>query len=93
MVDLVKNHVAWIGANMTLPANMAQKIAGSLKMEVAILNFVCKASVRLNTAIDRTIEMCIEFYKDMCFVHNQCMILQGAQDQNFPAREEHLKNL
>ena len=62
-------------------------------MEVAILNFGCKAAVRLNTSIDRTIENFFEFYKNMCFVHNQCMILAGAHDQYFPAREEHLNNL
>ena len=62
-------------------------------MEVAILNFGCKAAVRLNTAIDRTIEKCTGFYKDMFFVHNQCMILADTQDQYFPVREEHLKNL
>ena len=62
-------------------------------MEVAILNFGCKATVRLNTAIDRTIEKCTEFYKGMCVVHNQCMILAGSQDQDFPVREEHLQKL
>ena len=90
MVELVKNQLAWIGA---FPANMPQKAAGSLKKEVAILNFGCNVAVRLNTAIDRTIEKCTEFYKGMCVVRNHCMILEGAQDQDFPSREEHLKNL
>ena len=57
------------------------------------LNFGCKAPVILNTTIDRTIEKCTEFYKDMCSVHNQCMILEDTQDQDFPVREEHLKKL
>ena len=92
VVELVKNQLAWIGANSTFPANMPQKNAGSLKMEVAIFNFECKVVVKLNTAIDRTIEKCTEFYKGMCVVRNHCMILEGAQDQDFPAREEHLKN-
>ena len=59
----------------------------------AILNFECKGIVILNISIDRTIEKCTEFYKDMCSVHNQCMILEDTQDQVFPVMEEHLKNL
>ena len=55
VVELVKNKLAWIGANPTFPANMPQKNVGSLKLEVAILNFGCKEAVRLNTTIDRTI--------------------------------------
>ena len=62
-------------------------------MEVAILNFGCKETVRLSTSIDITIEKCMEFYKGMCSVHNQCMILTGAPYQDSPVREEHLKNL
>ena len=93
VVELVKNQLAWIGANPTFPTNMPQKITGSLEMEVAILNFGCKSTVRLNIAIDRTIEKCTEFYKDMCSVHNRCMVLVDTQDQDFPVREEHLKNL
>ena len=89
----MKNQLAWIGANLTFPANMPQKTTGSLKMEVAILNFGCKAAAILNTAIDRTIKKCTEFYKGMCPIHNQCMNLADTQDQVFPVREEHLKNL
>ena len=62
-------------------------------MEVAILNFGCRTIVRLNTVIEKTIEICAEFYKGIYFVHNQCMVLTGAPDQDFPGREEHLKNL
>ena len=78
MVELVKNQLAWIGANPTFPANMPQKNVGSLQLEVAILNFKCKVAVILNTTIDRTIEKCTEFYEGMCVVHNQCMILEGS---------------
>ena len=54
VVELVKNQLAWIGANLTFPANMPQKTVGILKMEVVILNFGCKTVARLNTTIDRT---------------------------------------
>ena len=72
---------------------MPHKSTGSLNMDVAILNFGCRKVVRLNTAIEKTIEKCAEFYKGIHLVHNQCMILTGALDQDFPVREEHLKNL
>ena len=49
--------------------------------------------VRLNTAIEKTIEKCAEFYKGIHLVHNQSMILIDSLDQVFPVREEHLKNL
>ena len=62
-------------------------------MEVAILNFGCRTTIRLNTTIEKTIEKCAELYKGIHFVHNQCMVLIGALDQYFPVREEHLKNL
>ena len=72
---------------------MPQKTTGSLKMEVAILNFGCRRTIRLNIAIEKNIEKCDEFYKGIYFFHNHCMVLTGALDQDFPVREEHLKNL
>ena len=72
---------------------MPQKSIGSLKMEVAILNFGSRTTVILNTAIEETIEKCVELYKGIHFFYNQCIFLTGAQDQDFLVREEHLKNL
>ena len=62
-------------------------------MEVAILNFGCRIAVKLNTAIEKTIEKCAEFYKGIHLSHNQCMILTDSPDQVFPVKEEHLKNV
>ena len=76
MVEIVKNQLAWIGTDSTFPANMPQKSTRSLKMEVAILNFVCRTTVRLNAAIEKTIEKCAKFYKGIHFVHNRCMVPQ-----------------
>ena len=70
VVELAKNQLAWIGMNSTFPTNMPQKYVGSLKMEVAILNFGCKTMIRLNTTIEKTIEKCAEFYKGIDLVHN-----------------------
>ena len=93
VVGLVKNQLAWIETHSTFPANMPQKAASSLKMELAILKFGCRRVVRLNTTIEKTIEKCNEFYKGIHLVHNQCMILTDSLDQVFLVREEHLKNL
>ena len=57
------------------------------------MNFGCRTVVKLNTAIEKTIENCVEFYKGIYCFHNQCMVLTGAPDQDFPVREEHFKNL
>ena len=62
-------------------------------MEVAILNFGCRIAVRLNTAIEKTIEKCAEFYRGIHLVHNQCIILTNSSYQFFLVREEHMKNL
>ena len=72
---------------------MPQKSTGSLKMEVVVLNFGCRTTVRLNTAIEKTIEKCVEFYKGIHFVHNECMVLTSAPEEHFPVTDEHLKNL
>ena len=70
VVELVKNQLAWIETHLTFLANMPQKYAGSLKMEVAILNFGCRTTVRLNTTIEKTIEKCAEFHKGIQLVQN-----------------------
>ena len=57
---------------------MPQKTIGSLKMELAILNFSCKSEVRLNTTIDKTVEKCTEFYKRMCLTHHQFQVLEDT---------------
>ena len=62
-------------------------------MEVSILNFGCRSTIKLNTAIEKTIKKCAEFYKGIHLVHNQFMILTESPYQVFPVREEHLKNL
>ena len=57
------------------------------------MNFGCRTTIRLNVAIEKTIEKCVEFYKGIHFVHNQCMVLTGAPDEDFLVKEERLKNL
>ena len=93
MVELVKKWLAWIETHSTFPANMPQKSTGGLKMEVAILNLCCRTMVRLNIAIEKTIEKCSEFYKGIHLVHNHCMILRDSSYQVFLVGKEHMKNL
>ena len=92
VVELVKNQLAWIETHSTFPANMPQKSAGNLNMEVAILDFGCRTTVKLNTTIEKTIEKCSEFYKGIHLVHNKCMILRDSSYQVFLVRKEHMKN-
>ena len=90
VVELVKNQLAWIETHLNFLADMPQKSVGDLKMEIVILNFGCKKTVRLNTAIEKTIEKCVEFYKGIQLVHNQCLILMDTTDQVLPVSGEHL---
>ena len=62
-------------------------------MEVAILNFGCRTTVKLITTIEKTIEKCDELYKGIHMVHSQCMILTKSPYQVFPVKEEHMNNL
>ena len=39
-------------------------------MELALLDFDNKTTVRLNIAIEKTMEKCKEFYKKICMTHN-----------------------
>ena len=70
VVELVKNQLAWIETHSNFPADMPQKSVGGLKMEIAILNFGCKTTVKLNTAIEKKIEKCAEFNTGIQLVHH-----------------------
>ena len=93
MEELVQSQLTWIGANSVFPKHMPQKIAGELKMELELLNFSNKATVRLNTTIEKIVEKCKDFYKKMCTTHNRCQDSVATQVQEFPNREKNLKNL
>ena len=62
-------------------------------MDLALLNFSSKVPVRLNTAIEKTVEKCKEFYKKMCMTYNRCQASAATQVYEFPSREQHLKNI
>ena len=79
VVELVKNQLAWVETHSNFSVDMPQKSVG-LKMEIAILNFGSKIAVTLNTAIEKNIEKCVEFYKGIQLVHHQCVILMNTLD-------------
>ena len=87
VAEIVRSQLTWIGAHSTFWVSIPQKNSGSIKMELAILNFGSKSSVRLNTAIDKTLEMRNEFYKRMCSIHNKCQVSVDTHVHDFPARD------
>ena len=62
-------------------------------MELAILDLSIKFVVRLHTAIEKTMERCREFYMKMIATHNICQASTTMQIQEYPDKEQHLKNL
>ena len=56
VVELVKNQLAWIETHSKFPVDLPHKSVGGLKMEIAILNFGCITTVRLNIAIEKNIK-------------------------------------
>ena len=91
--EFVQSQLTWIRANPTFLDNIPQNTTGGLKMELALLNFSNKATVRLSTTIDKTIEKCNEFYKKMCSTQNKFQASTRTQVQDFPDKYKHLKNL
>ena len=80
-------------ANPSFLDNMPQNTIGGLKMELALLNFSSKAAARLSNAINKTIEKRNELYKKMYTTHNKCQASAATQVQDFPDKDQHLKNL
>ena len=62
VTELVQIQLTWIEANSVFLDHIPQKTAGGMKMELALLNFNSKATVRLNTRIEKTMEKCNEFH-------------------------------
>ena len=62
-------------------------------MELVVLDFSGKEAARLNTTIKKTVEKCKELYKKMYITHNRFQVSATTQVQNFPDKDQHLKNL
>ena len=78
-IELMQSQLAWIGTNSFFPDNMPQNTIGELKMELELLDFSSRATERLNTAVEKTIEKCNVFYKKMCMTHNKCQASTTTQ--------------
>ena len=72
---------------------MPQKTAGGIKIEMALMEFCKKASVRLNNEIEKTLEKCIEFYKKICQVHKKCQLDLTAKITDLPNKDQHIAYL
>ena len=74
-------------AKSTFHEHLPQKTVGGLKIELALLDFCRKASVRLNNEIEKTLEKCMEFYKKMRQVHEICQLSSDAKINDFPNKD------
>ena len=66
-----QSQLTWVEANSSFLEHLPQKTTGSLKIELALLEFQRKSSVRLSNGIVKTLEKCTKFYKTMRLVHNK----------------------
>ena len=78
---------------MTFPEHLPQKIVESLKIEMELPDFCRKALERLNNEIEKTLEKCTEFYKNMRQVHDRCHIYSAAKINDFPNKDRHVAYL
>ena len=57
------------------------------------MDFSSKATARLTTAVGKTLDKCMDFYKRVLTTHNRCQNSAAKRLQEFPGQEEHLKYL
>ena len=72
---------------------MPLKIAGGRKIEMALLYFGRKASVRLNNEINKTLEKCNEFYKNIRQIHKKCNLSLVAKITDLPNKDQRMAHL
>ena len=86
-------NLTWMESNSKFPVHLPQKTTEGLRIELAILEFCNKSSLRLNTGIKKTLERCTYFYKKMCIVHNKFQTSFVAKIKEFPNKYQHMKDL
>ena len=59
----VQSQLTWVKINSTFPEHLPQKKSRGLKIDLVLLEFQRKSSLRLSNGIVKTLEKCIEFYK------------------------------
>ena len=68
----VQIQLTWIESNSTFPKHLRQKAVDGLTIEMDLLEFYRKASVRLSNETEKTLEKCTGFYMKMHQVHERC---------------------
>ena len=58
VVKKVQEKLTWLESSSTFPTHFPQKIAEGLNIELALLDFGNKSSLRLTTAVEKTMERC-----------------------------------
>ena len=57
------------------------------------MDFSSKVAAGLTTAIGKTLDKCMEFYKRVLTSHNKFQTSKQKRLQEFPDQEDHLKHL
>ena len=84
----VQIQLTWIEANSKFPEHIPKKITKGI-IEMALLEFCRKDSVRLNNEIEKTLEKCIDLYKNIRQVHEECHLYLAANINDLPNKDQH----
>ena len=57
------------------------------------MDFSSKAVAKLTTAVGKTLDKCMDFYKRVLTTQNRCQTFSAKRLQEFPRHEEHMKYL
>ena len=80
-------------SNPNFPEHLPQKTAEGIKLEMALLEFCRKSSMRLNNEISKTLEKCDDIYKKIHQVHEKCHISLVAKITDLPNKDQHMAHL
>ena len=72
---------------------MPTKTSEGLKLEIALLEFYRKASLRLRKKNSKTIEKCEDFYRNIHQVHEKYQIPLVPKIIDLPRKDEHVTHL
>ena len=91
--EKVKIQLTWIESNSKFSEHLPQKTSKGIKIEMALLEFCRKASVRLNNEIAKTLKKCDDFYKKIHQVHDKCHLSWVAKITDLPSKDHHMVHL
>ena len=90
---MVQIQLTWVEANSTFLEHFPQNTVESLKIELVLLEFSNKFTLRMTTTVEKTLERCTECYKKMRISHNKCQNFSAAKIKEFLDKDQHMKNL